>query len=1226
MAFVHLHNHSEYSLLDGATRVDGMANRAAELEMGAVAITDHGYMYGVPAFSEACKKAGVKPIIGCEVYFTPDSELRRDRKPELYHLLLLAQNRVGYHNLLKLVSRSAQSSFYYKPRVTLEDLQEFHEGIIATSACISGIVAQKVLSQQIDDAKQWASRYAEIFSPENFYIELQNQGIVITPDDMKRSVDMQDQGIVLTSSMAQAELNRELDRLAAELRLKTVATNDFHYLTRADAPTQDLMLCIGTASRFDDPDRMRFSNDQFYMKTEQEMREALAGFEQACENTSEIADKIEPDLLSRDYVFPALPLPAGQTNESMLREEAIAGLKRLYGDPIPENAMRQFEHEHHIICEKGFAVYFLVVQEFCAWARANGVGVGPGRGSAAGSIIAYALGITALDPLANDLIFERFLSMERQEMPDIDIDFDEDGRFEVIEHLRELYGESSVAHVVTFNTLKAKQAVVDATRVLDFPISLGARISSLIPFGPDSSLAASLGRHKDESKNREQRNQSLITAYDNDPDVQRVIEAALTLEGAVRGEGVHASAVIICPDDVDNHVPVKLDTKGGMAITQYDGVHNAELGLLKMDFLGLRTLNVIMKVREFVQRNHGIDVDPDSIPVDDPKAMQLLADGETAGVFQVESEGMTSILRRMQTDRYEDVTAVLALYRPGPIQAGFVNDFVESKLGRRPVTYYDDRLKSILEETYGLMVFQEQVMRISMTMCGFTAGESDRLRKAMGKKDKSLMVEKIESWSDGSDETMKDHWMSGAAKNGYTSQIATRIWDDVLGFAEYAFNKSHSAAYAILTMRTAWFKAHYPTEYMAAVLTSYIGKTERLIQYIAACSQSGIAVLQPDINSSGQEFTPLPEGIRFGLAGVKGVGTSAAAAIIAEREQGGAFKSVHDFVHRVSNTVANKRVVDALIKCGAFDSTGYTRRQMMRFIEVDKLMESAARRQRDTAEGQVSLFDSVAADDANPVFDEPVPQPDGVEWDSRTLLSFERDVLGMYVTDHPLRPYRGLLAAERDCALSVFTAAANDDDAPSAGSDEDGELSGSGAIADMNGTVAGTNGIPTAKYINLAGMIARLSYANSRDGKRMARFTLEDDTGSIDCIIFPTYFEKAEAMIANDNVVGLNGRYEMNDRGTQFLVSTVKLLSLEGAADEPTTIEFTIPSKNLNPDTSHELLRICERYPGRDNFSVILEKADGSRVRASLGKTVDARSEALTMDLTRLRERLLRGA
>ncbi|MCL2632058.1 MAG: DNA polymerase III subunit alpha [Coriobacteriia bacterium] len=1225
MAFVHLHNHSEYSLLDGATRVDSMAKRAAELEMGAVALTDHGFMYGVPAFYEACQKAGVKPIVGCEVYFTPDSELRRDRKPELYHLILLARNRIGYQNLVRLVSRSAIEGFYYKPRVTLESLAEFSEGLIGTSACISGIVAQKLLGQQPEDARQWAERFSELFTAGDFYIELQNQGIVVTPDDMKRSVDMQESGIVLSSSISQMELNRELTRLAGELGLKTVATNDFHYLTRDDATTQDLMLCIGTASRLDDPDRMRFSNDQFYMKTEEEMREAMRDYPESCDTTLEIAQKIEDDLLSRDYVFPAVPLQVGETNESKLRQESLAGLKRLYGDPIPEPVMAQFEHEYRIICEKGFAVYFLVVEEFCAWARRNGVGVGPGRGSAAGSIIAYALGITSLDPLANGLIFERFLSMEREEMPDIDIDFDEDGRFDVIEHLREQYGQRSVAHVVTFNTLKAKQAVVDATRVLDYPISLGARISRLIPFGPDVSLAASLGKHKDESKNKEQYNQNLVSLYDGEPDAQRVIDAALKLEGSIRGEGVHASAVIICPDDVDNHIPVKFDSKGGMVITQYDGVRNAELGLLKMDFLGLRTLNVLMKVREFVRINHGRDIDPETLPVNDPKAMELLANGETAGVFQVESEGMTSILRRMQTDRYEDITAVLALYRPGPIQAGVVNSFVESKLERREVTFYDERLRPILEETYGLMVFQEQVMRISMTMCGFTAGESDRLRKAMGKKDKALMVEKIEHWSDGTEETMKDHWMRGAQSNGYSAQIAQRIWDDVVGFAEYAFNKSHSAAYAILTMRTAWFKAYFPTEYMAAVLTSYIGNSDRLIQYIAASKQSGIEVLQPDINSSGQEFTPLPEGIRFGLAGVKGVGGIAAAAIITERERGGAFKSLHDFVNRVSNSSANKRTVEALVKCGAFDSTGYTRRQLMRFIEVDKLMETAAKRQRDTAEGQVSLFDAFMGEadgknDVDPVFIETIPDPDGVEWDARTLLGFEREALGMYVTDHPLRPYQTLLESARDCPLSVFMNSPADEGVAS--DDEDG------APGDTEDSIqmAGSNGIPTAKYINLAGMVARLSYSNSREGKRMARFTLEDNSGSIDCIIFPTYFEQVEELLQNDVVVSLSGRYESSDRGHQFLVSTVRQLSLEGALDEPTSVEFSIPSKNLSQETSYELLQICKRYPGRDNFSVVLENSDGSRTRASIWLTVDGRSQELTMALGRLRERLLRGA
>ena len=1206
MAFVHLHNHSEFSLLDGATRVDDMARRAVELEMPAVALTDHGFMYGIPAFYKACLKQKVKPLLGCEVYFTPDSELKRDRKPELYHLLLIAKNKTGYRNLVKLVSRSAVEGFYYKPRVTMEFLAEFAEGLIATSACLTGIVQQKLLTRQTEDARNWAARFAEVFADGDFYIELQNQGLVIRPEDIRRSVDMQESGIVLTNSVSQDQINIELNALAQELGLKTVATNDFHYLLQKDAPTQDLLLCIGTASRINDTERLRFSNDQFYMKTEAEMRQALADYPEACDNTVEFAAKCEDDLLDHQFVFPSIPLPAGQTNESMLRQEALAGLARLYGDPIPEVALQQFEHEYKIICDKGFATYFLVVQEFTTWARNQGIGIGPGRGSAAGSIIAYALGITALDPLANGLIFERFLSAEREEMPDIDIDFDEEGRFEVIEHLREMYGRKSVTHVATFNSLKAKAAIVDTTRVLDYPISTGANISKMIPFGPDVSLAAMLGRHPDEQENRKQRNPDLLRAYENDPDVQRIIDNALTLEGAIRGEGVHASAVIICPDDVDNHVPIKFDSRGGMLITQYDGTHNAELGMLKMDMLGLKNLNILMKAREYVRVNHGLDIDPESLPLNDQAALELLAAGDTAGVFQVESSGMTALLRSMQVDRFDDIVAVIALYRPGPLNSGMAGDFVARKTGQRPITYYDDRLRPILEDTYGAMVYQEQVMRLSMLMSGFTAGESDRLRKAMGKKQIELMTTKQENWSDGSFETMKDHWTNGAERNGYSRQLAATIWDDVEKFAEYAFNKSHSAAYAITVMRTAWFKAHYPREFMAAVLTTRMGSTDRLIQYIDACKTSGIDVLSPDVNYSGQEFTPLPDGIRFGLAGVKGVGATAAAAIIAERERGGQFSSLHDFVNRINNQVANKRTVEALVKAGAFDSTGYTRRQMIRFIEVDKCMESAARHHRDTQAGQTSLFDALA-DDGDNSFALAVPAADGVEWDSRTLLAYEREALGMYVSDHPLRPYLDILRREADYPLSVFVSKEGD-------SPEDNL-----EIADNDLESASSEvGVPEGKVIRLAGMVGRITPMVSRKGERMARFVLEDNSGSVECIIFPSYFRDHEADVVDEAIVSVRGRYESSDRGAQFLVNAIQRITLADQTDQPTTLYLRVPSVRLNQVLSDDLARICRSYPGRDALAIVLEKSDGSKERAFLPVTVDAHSEVLREALSEL--------
>ena len=1187
MEFIHLHNHTEYSLLDGATHVKAMAKRARELEMSAIAITDHGYMYGVPAFVDACKSQSVKPIIGCEVYFVDDNELRRDKKPDFYHMILLAKSQKGYQNLIKIASRAAVEGFYYRPRVTFDSLREHSEGIIATSACLQGIIPQMILNNQWDEAKLWAERFAGVFAPGDFYIELQ------------------DQGLQIRDTINQAQLNRKLNTLAKEMGLKTSAANDMHYLRQQDAPTQDILLCIGTLSKYDDADRMRFSNDQFYLKTAEEMYQALGEFSEACETTLEIADKCETHL-DKSFIFPVIPLPEGESEESMLRKESLEGLRRLYGDPLPVEVMERFDHEYRIICEKGFAAYFLIVQEFTRWAKENGVGVGPGRGSAAGSIISYALGITSLDPLEYGLLFERFLSPERSEMPDIDIDFDEDGRFKVIEHLRELYGTERVAHVITFNKLKAKQAIVDTTRVFDYPIYVGANISKKVPFGPGITLKGTLGIDEDTKKNIS-KNPDLVLEYSDNPDTKKIVDAALSLEGTIRGEGVHASAVIICRDPVDDHVPVKYDTKGGMIITQYDGKHNAELGMLKMDFLGLRTLNVLQKACSYVEHNHGVSIDLDHVPFDDPKVFELFARGETAGVFQVESPGMTSLIKRMHADRFSDIVASIALFRPGPLNSGMSDDFVERKTGKKRIVYYDDRLKDILEETYGAMVYQEQVMRISMAMSGFTAGESDRIRKAMSKKDIDLMTKKPMDWSDGTNETMKEHWLGGAERNGFERSLAQTIWDDVEKFAEYAFNKSHSAAYAILVMQTAWIKTYYPHEYMAAVLSSFVGKADRLITYISACKQSGIDVLPPDVNSSGREFTALEEGIRFGLAGIRGVGEGAADQIILERENNGPFTSLHDFVYRINNTLCNKKTVEALIKAGAFDSTGYTRRQMMRFIEIDRLMEITAKRNRDQTEGQVSLFDMFEESGIESGFEEDIPAADGIEWDRQTKLGFEHEILKMYVSDHPLRPYASILQKNSDFNLGVFS---------DTGSDDENELTEEGSSQ--------KDVVPQNKIIRLAGMVTGLTPMVSKDGNRMAKFLLEDMEGSIEAIMFPRDFSATGSFLqateaGQSVVVQVRCRYESTDRGQQIKVSKVIPLKLEEEKEKPPQVfELYVPCERFNQQVSDHLNKVLQRYPGRDPVILFLNQSGGRKLRAELPTTVQADSSALNEEIDEL--------
>ena len=706
--FVHLHVHTEYSLLDGATRISELCTRAKELGMPAVAITDHGYMYGCAEFYQAAIKAGIKPIIGCEVYFTPDSTLSRDKRPELYHMILLAKDNRGYRNLMRIVSDAATDGFYYKPRVTLEALRQYHDGILATSACIAGVIPKSIDRGEFEVAKEWAQTFIDIFGKDDFYIELQTQGPEIVTDN----------------GISQPRLNDALCKLADEMGLKVVGTNDLHYLRQEDAYTQDLMLCIGMGKFVSDTNRMKFSNDQFYLKSPEEMAEALKEHPECLATTLEIADKCNVTLEFGNIILPRYPfLKEGETNESLLRDMSMEGLKRRYGDPLPQEVIDRFEHEYEIICSKGFAAYFLIVQEFARWAKGEGIGVGPGRGSAAGSIISYALDITTFDPLANDLIFERFLSPERTEMPDIDMDFDDERRLDVIQHCRDIYGPERIAHVITYGKMKAKQAVNDAARVLEYPVYMSAAISKMIPNDPKMTLERALAENPD-----------LRKQYESDPDTAKIIDAAKRLEGITRGEGVHASAVIICRDPVYDYVPTKLDTKGGMIITQYDGVMTANMGLLKMDFLGLRTLTVISKALANIKANHGIDIDLDNIDMKDPAMYELFARGGTAGVFQVESPGMRVLLKKMRPDCYDDIVAVIALYRPGPLGAGMVDDFVDRKLGRKPIAYYDERLKPVLESTYGTMVYQEQVMRISVVMSGFTTGESDKVRKAVAKK------------------------------------------------------------------------------------------------------------------------------------------------------------------------------------------------------------------------------------------------------------------------------------------------------------------------------------------------------------------------------------------------------------------------------------------------------------------------------------------------------------
>lgn len=1141
MAFVHLHNHTEYSLLDGATHIKDMVRRAADLGMPAVAITDHGVMSGVPELCDACdaveKETGVrvKPIYGCEVYFTTDEELKKDGKPKLYHMLLLAKTNEGYHNLVKLVSESHVENFYYKPRTTFSMLERYGQGIIGSSACIAGIIPKLLDNRQFDDAVAWAKKLAGCFAPGDFYIELQNQGIRTD------------------GGLTQTELNRQLTEVAKATGLKTIATNDFHYLVQEDARAQDIMLCIGTGSAMNDVNRMRFENDQFYMKTEEEMREALKDFPEACDNTVELAAKCDV-VLERDSVLPRFPLPEGETEESYFRKRIEEGLVKRYGDPVPTEAWDRYQYEAGVIVQQGFPAYFLIVQEYIEWARSQGIGVGPGRGSAAGAIVSYAMGITDLDPLKNGLLFERFLSPERVEMPDIDVDFEDERRGEVIEHIKDVYGEDHIAGVITFGKLQAKNAVRDAARVLDYPYSVGDKIAKLIGDELGITIDGALKKNPDLKK-----------AYETEEDVKAVLDAALSIEGHVRGEGVHACATIICRDPMYDHVPVKRDTKGGGIITQYDGHYTPDLGLLKMDFLGLRTLGVISRACRNIENRFGTKIVPEEIPIDDSKAFELMRSGNMDGLFQVEGALYVSLFARLPPHKFSDIVASIALNRPGPLESGMVDDYIKVASGKTPVHYYDERLRPVLEETYGTMVYQEQIMQISMDMCGFSAGKADKLRKAMGKKKLDIMRQ------------LQEDWNSGAVEKGFSLEIAKQIWDDAEKFAKYAFNKSHSAAYAILVMRTAFLKAHYPNDFMAALLSSFMGNTDRLIRYIASCNHSGVPVLPPDINSSNAEFTPVEEGVRFGLVGVRGVGRNVADEIIAEREANGPFTSLHDFVNRVDTKCYNRKTLEALIKGGAFDSTGYTRKQLMYFVDETPLLEGASKRQKDRDRGQVSMFD-LFGDDPDSGFEEEVPPPDGVEWDKRQLLSYEKEIMKIYVSDHPLRPYEGAIAR-----MTKY------------------------AIGDL---VEREKEIRSAVFV---GMVSNVVTKLTKRGTKMATFSLEDTTGHIECICFK-YEENAEAL-QEDAIVKVKGKFEHNDRGNQIMAFELEAIDLGEADVRPSHLELRVSSADFSQMKSVRLKRILSSYPGRDGVVLFVRQNDGRKFRAELPVSVDARSSVMLSEI-----------
>jgi len=1048
--FVHLHTHTEYSLLDGAARIESLVKKAKDVGMKALAITDHGVMYGVIDFYKACLSQGIRPILGCEVYVAPHS--RFDRRPQIddnqYHLVLLAENEVGYKNILKLVSLGFTEGFYYKPRVDRELLDQHSEGVIALSACLAGEISQAILNRNLKEAENAALFYKEIFGPDNFFLEIQDHGIA-----------------------EQKEVNHYLLTLSKKLAIPLVATNDIHYINKSEANIHDVLLCIQTGKTLNDTERMRFPTDEFYLKTAEEMWQLFGYIPEALDNTVQIAERCEVKLEFGKLHLPNYEVPEGHTVDSYLEELCRKGINERY-HPVTEEVLKRLNYELGIIKQMGYSGYFLIVWDMIHFARSKGIYVGPGRGSAAGSIVAYALGITNIDPLKYDLLFERFLNPERVTMPDIDTDFCYERRGEVIEYLTKKYGSDHVAQIITFGTMAAKAAIRDVGRVMNIPIGEVDKIAKLIP----NELGITIERALEVSPE--------LQELAKDPKYNQLLQTAQAIEGMPRHASTHAAGVVIAKDRLDNYVPLQKAGDSGV-VTQFPMQTVEEIGLLKMDVLGLRTLTVIGKALELIKDNQGKELKLEELPLDDQATYDLLSMGDSIGVFQLESTGMRAILKNLRPERLEDIIALVALYRPGPLGSGMVEDFIARKHGEIPVTYLHPKLEPILQDTYGIILYQEQVMRIASELAGFSLGQADLLRRAMGKKKPEILA------------AQKESFLKGAIQNGVDEKIAVEIFDLMAYFAGYGFNKSHSAAYALLAYQTAFLKVHYPVEFMTALLSSVMGTTDKVTVYIEECHRLGIEVLQPDVNESLTDFTIQDGKIRFGLAAVKNVGTGAIDSIIEARKDG-PFTSLVDFCQRVDLRQVNRRVLESLIRCGAFSSLGIYRSRLLYML--DTAIENAQRIQEDRRKGQLSLFDFGGL--ANSVTME---EPPIEEFSKEDLLAMEKETLGFYISGHPLDKYRLLLT-------ELVT-----------------------QISDLSETQDGST-------VKLGGIIAALKRTVTKKGETMAYFTLEDTSGSIDVLVFPKNYQNFSSVLEPDKPVLVSGRLSFTDDEKKVFAEDIKLL------------------------------------------------------------------------------------
>ncbi len=1119
--YVPLHLHTEYSLLDGAIKIDELVRAAVNYRLPALAITDHGNIFGAIEFYQKVSKAGIKPIIGCEVYVAPESRFKKargvsvakassedtGRQDNAYHLILLARDISGYRNLMRLISLAHLEGFYYKPRIDNELLEQYSGGLIALSSCMKGEIPSLLLKGDVDSARRRALFYKNLFGPENFYLELQANGI---PE--------------------QQELNKKLYELAEEIHLGVVATNDCHYLRREDAKAHEILLCIQTNKTIKDNDRMRFQTDEFYFKSPEEMREEFAHLPEAISNTVVIAERCNLTLEIGKVLLPEFITPDGSQPEEFLERIAVDGLKRRFSNAqVPEAYRLRLKEELNMIRKMGYSSYFLIVWDFIRFARERGIPVGPGRGSAAGSLVAWALRITEIDPIRYNLLFERFLNPERVSMPDIDVDFCRDRREEVIQYVQQKYGADQVAQIITFGTMAARAVVRDVGRVLGMPYQEVDRIAKLIPV----SVTKEINLNK-----AIEITPPLKEAYENNPQIRELLDIAKRLEGLARHASVHAAGVVIAPAPLTEYTALYKGSKGDETITtQFDLESIEKIGLLKFDFLGLDTLTIINSTIRYI-RERERDFDINNIPLDDRQTYKLLSSGKTAGVFQLESSGMRELLIKMEPDRFDDLIALVALYRPGPLGSGMVDDFIKRKKGLVPVTYSPQELKDILEETYGVILYQEQVMRISNRIAGFTMGQADILRRAISKKDPLLMEE------------LKTKFINGAIQRGYSEETAKRLFELIEYFGNYGFNKSHSAAYALVAYQTAYLKAHYPVEFMAASLSAEIDKTDKVIRLINECRDMGIDLLPPDINKSDEGFTIESGAIRFGLKAVKGVGSSAIELIKEERSKG-TFASFDDFLTRLviapdalaqkrddKRQRLNKKVVEALIKAGAFDSLRISRKEALKELETATVTPV-----KTLSSNQANMFNVSVENHAVDTI-EKAEEKDIDEWDELTRLSYEREVLGFYISGHPLQPFRWILQALGIKGTGELKILIDEDrkglyHKSTLTSLEEGENSETDLT---NGSSNSTYFAPDFKSsdVSIAGLVVELKKHRTK-GKNevMAFLTIEDEEGSVEVLVFPELYKRSMDILEKASALIIRGKADMSEKGIKIIAEEI---------------------------------------------------------------------------------------